>query len=122
MQGQVSVTSQLGVGSEFRILLPTYQVATSRTASQKPMGRPLQALAIEDSAEGRLILEHMLQTLDFAYEIFEQGRTALDCFVRRRFDLVLLDFSLPQMNGNEIAAEIRKIERAQGGRPALSSL
>jgi CheY-like chemotaxis protein len=41
------------------------------------------------------------------------GREALECFQRERFDLVLTDFQMPGMKGNELAMAIRELKPSQ---------
>lgn len=61
---------------------------------------------VEDNADNRLLLQALL---DGPYRIteYENGIDALAGLRRNRPDLVLLDISLPGMDGNEILAHIR---------------
>jgi len=61
---------------------------------------------VEDNADNRLLLHALL---DGRYEIveYENGTDALAGLRARRPDVVLLDISLPGMDGNEILAHIR---------------
>ena len=61
---------------------------------------------VEDNADNRLLLRAIL---DAQYRIieFESGLDALAGLRAERPDLVLLDISLPGMDGNEILAQIR---------------
>ena len=66
-----------------------------------------KVLLVEDNADNRLLLTAMLGD---RYQIveYDNGPDALDGLARRLPDLVLLDISLPGMDGNEILAEIRR--------------
>lgn len=70
--------------------------------------RPKRATlaVVEDNADNRLLL---VAILGDEYEIveYENGRDALAGFAASRPDLVLLDISLPGMDGNQILAAIR---------------
>jgi hypothetical protein len=61
---------------------------------------------IEDNADNRLLVSALLDGL---YEIteYETGREALAGLQRERPDLVLLDISLPEMDGTELLRHIR---------------
>jgi two-component system, cell cycle response regulator DivK len=61
---------------------------------------------VEDNADNRLLLQALLED---AYEVveYENGTDALAGLAARRPDIVLLDISLPGMDGNEILARIR---------------
>ena len=65
---------------------------------------------VEDNADNRLLLQAILDGL---YEVveYENGIDALAGLAARLPDLVLLDISLPGMDGNEILARIRADEQ-----------
>jgi CheY-like chemotaxis protein len=56
----------------------------------------------------------LLLSLD-EHEVIEvsNGAEALDLFKREQFDLVITDFEMPKMKGNELAARIKQISPAQ---------
>jgi CheY-like chemotaxis protein len=68
---------------------------------------------VEDSPEIRLLVTVLLAR---SYEVMEftDGQAALDGFARRRPDLVVLDISLPRMDGTEVLARIRSDEALCG--------
>jgi two-component system cell cycle response regulator DivK len=61
---------------------------------------------VEDNPDNRLLVQAILEDL---YEIseYESGPAALEGFGRERPDLVLLDISLPGMDGTEVLRHIR---------------
>lgn len=61
---------------------------------------------IEDNADNRLLLEALLDGLHELAE-YESGAEALEGMRRRRPDLVLLDISLPGMDGVEVLRRMR---------------
>lgn len=61
---------------------------------------------VEDNADNRLLLHALLDGL-FEVVEFENGTDALIGMRVRRPDLVLLDISLPGMDGNEILVHLR---------------
>jgi two-component system cell cycle response regulator DivK len=64
---------------------------------------------VEDNADNRLLLQAILAD---QYELveYDNGIAALEGISRTRPDLVLLDISLPGMDGNEILQRIRRDE------------
>ena len=62
---------------------------------------------VEDNADNRLLL-HAILGGDYDLVEYENGADALAAFARARPDLVLLDISLPGMDGNEILKRIRQ--------------
>lgn len=65
---------------------------------------------VEDNADNRLLLQAILDGLYDVVE-YENGVDALAGLAARLPDLVLLDISLPGMDGNEILARIRADEQ-----------
>lgn len=65
---------------------------------------------IEDNPDNRLLVQVILESL---YEIdeYETGFAALEGLQKRRPDLVLLDVSLPEMDGTEVLRRIRSDEK-----------
>ena len=70
------------------------------------MSKPTIAV-VEDNADNRLLLTAILRDRYRIVE-YENGPDALDGLARSLPDLVLLDISLPGMDGNEILSEIRR--------------
>jgi len=70
------------------------------------MSKPTIAV-VEDNADNRLLLTAILGG---RYKIveYDNGPEALEGLARELPDLVLLDISLPGMDGNEILSEIRR--------------
>lgn len=70
------------------------------------MSKPTIAV-VEDNADNRLLLHAILRD---RYQIveYDNGPDALEGLARSLPDLVLLDISLPGMDGNEILSEIRR--------------
>lgn len=69
-------------------------------------------LCIDDEELGLSVRKLILESEGFDVSIASDGRTGLDLFSTLNFDLVLLDHSMPGMNGGEIAREIRKLRPA----------
>src|SRR5271156_2539218 len=68
---------------------------------------------VEDNADNRLLIQVVLGDL-FEVASYENGQDALDGIAKDRPDLVLLDISLPKMDGNEVLRRIRADEAIRG--------
>jgi two-component system cell cycle response regulator DivK len=74
--------------------------------------RPVIAI-VDDNDDNRLLLRAMLEDRCEIAE-YESGPAALDGFARAVPDLVLLDISLPHMDGVQVLGRIREDERLRG--------
>lgn len=70
-------------------------------------------LIVEDDQGARESLSLLLR-ID-RHEVMEatNGREALELFAKERFDLVIVDYAMPEMQGNELALNIKRIAPAQ---------
>jgi two-component system, cell cycle response regulator DivK len=68
---------------------------------------------VEDNADNRLLVQVVLGDL-FDVALYENGQDALDGFAKDKPDAILLDISLPRMDGNEVLRRIRADEALCG--------
>ncbi|HXQ46836.1 MAG TPA: ATP-binding protein [Caulobacteraceae bacterium] len=125
MAGEVTVESELGKGSTFRLMLPLHRigdadplggpaVSLTRTDAKKAVAeRPLRILAAEDNATNRSVLQALLEPADVELTVVANGREAVEAWRSGRFDLVLMDIEMPVMNGESACREIRAAEAAR---------
>ena len=75
--------------------------------------RGARLLVADDNKVNRLLLSRNLELLGHTVATAENGRVALDRLHEGRFDLVLMDMEMPEMDG---FATTREIRRREGGR------
>jgi two-component system sensor histidine kinase EvgS len=72
-------------------------------------------LLVEDHPANRQIIAAQLKFIGYATQAVDHGQAAIDVFEAGRYVGVLLDCELPDMQGYDIAAELRARERSAGG-------
>lgn len=68
----------------------------------------LKILLVEDEIFNQLVIEALVEEWDCEVDVAENGKEAIDKFGEKKFDVVLLDIQLPDMNGFEVSKLIRK--------------
>ena len=108
-QGTIDIRSEVDKGTTFIIRIPQ-QTVTPRAESPAPAVMPrqqLHVLLVDDEVMVRKIIGEYLKIDGHIVEAAEGGRDGLEKFRNGRFDLVVLDRAMPDMNGDQVAAAIR---------------
>jgi two-component system, sensor histidine kinase len=121
MGGTIGVRSTIGEGATFMIELPLPVV---EDGDRKALGndgsslaRPqssisgLKILAAEDNAVNQAVLKTFLAENRHQVQFVDDGLQAVDAFMREAFDIILMDISMPVMDGVEAMRQIRFLER-----------
>jgi CheY-like chemotaxis protein len=72
---------------------------------------PLHVLLVEDNLTNQVVATKMLEKLNCIVTIASNGKEALRRFITTEYDLIFMDYQLPEMNGVDTTKEIRKLER-----------
>lgn len=116
--GDIRVESVVGAGSTFRVTLgrpdwDTIEPATAadtvgEVAEQPVYLRPgTRVLVVDDSAENRELLSRYLRAKGFVVELANDGQAGVECAVRWRPDVVLMDLQMPTLDGWEATRTLR---------------
>jgi CheY-like chemotaxis protein len=73
----------------------------------------VRVLVAEDNEVNQLVIRHMLPPRDYEITIAPNGRDAVAAYSSGRFDLILMDVSMPEMDGYEATRAIRAIEERE---------
>jgi CheY-like chemotaxis protein len=84
--------------------------------------RHLRVLVAEDNAVNCKVADNLLRRRGHEPIIVPNGRDAVDAVRRERYDLILMDLQMPDMDGFEATAAIRAIERRTGVRVPIVAL
>jgi CheY-like chemotaxis protein len=76
-----------------------------------PESRPgLTVLLVEDNRINQIVAKRMLERWGHAVVLAETGRQAVTAHAQQKFDVILMDVQMPEMNGFEATAAIRAAE------------
>ncbi len=114
-EGEIDIQSEVGRGTSIAVSLPLDKknkppeaVRPTPAATAK-----LRILIVEDEPLVREVISVYLAEDQHEIELAENGRQGLEKFRAGEFDLVLTDRAMPEMNGDELAVEIKKLKPRQ---------
>ncbi|OUR77109.1 hypothetical protein A9Q83_12780 [Alphaproteobacteria bacterium 46_93_T64] len=115
MDGEIKLTSEVGVGSKFSIFLPFQKVTenekTSYVQNDQPKTidaiLPLKILVAEDNMVNAMITKAMLEQGGHNVEFAVNGKIAVDYLKKDMPDVILMDVHMPIMSGIEATEIIR---------------
>ena len=119
LEGTISVESDLGEGSMFTVRLPLEAVSAETVEIPVPLverrdekikTENLRILVAEDEVINRMYIEEFLRLQGVDVVSVRTGLEALERASEETFDIILMDISMPRMNGLEAAQGIRSRE------------
>ncbi|MCY2989713.1 MAG: ATP-binding protein [Planctomycetota bacterium] len=115
MKGKIGLQSQVGEGTTFHFTA-RFKLASERLAVEAlpatvpaPAGPhlPMHILLAEDSVMNQRLALGLLHKNGHQVVVAKNGREAFEAYQRERFDLILMDVQMPEMDGFEATAAIR---------------
>ncbi|MET3132150.1 signal transduction histidine kinase/ligand-binding sensor domain-containing protein/CheY-like chemotaxis protein [Oxalobacteraceae bacterium GrIS 1.11] len=110
MDGHIMAASEPGVGSTFTFVVPLADGVAPPLLPQvarAPHSHQLRVLCAEDFATNQIIIRVMLEDLGHRVDVVANGALAVAACARVRYDLVLMDGRMPEMDGASATRLIR---------------
>ncbi len=129
MGGSIAVVSELGIGTTFTVVLPlklaTAPVdaagqsleeetsAAERSTDATATDAPAYVLVAEDHPVNQKLITKMLEKWGHRVNVVANGIEAVEAVDRQRYDLVLMDMQMPELDGVEATVQIRRHHPAE---------
>lgn len=135
MGGTIGVKSTSEPGSLFWTRLPLPQVQVSETMASGPEPEdadakrladdettrpPLDVLVVEDNQINRVVVREMLEKEGHNVWVTDDGEQGVEMAASQVFDVILMDVSMPRMDGVQATRAIRNGSGASAGQPILA--
>ena len=106
--GSIHVESELGKGSRFYFYLPFIEVEYSQLLAPNPDLRGMRVLLVDDNLTALDIMSDTLKSLSFMVDVACSGVEAINKLKESdNYDLILLDWRMPEMDGVETLKQIK---------------
>jgi signal transduction histidine kinase len=114
-EGEIDLQSEAGRGTSICVSLPLdkYTKPPEAPKPAAPPGATLRILVVEDEPMVREVICVYLDEDHHHVVTAENGRDGLEKFKAGTFDLVMTDRAMPEMNGDQLAVEVKKLRPEQ---------
>ena len=107
--GRIWAESELGTGHDLFFTLPVAGARSRRSSA----ARLANILLVDDRPKNLLALTAILDRPDYRLVTADSGEEALRLALREHFSVALIDIAMPGMNGLEVAAHLKELERSR---------
>jgi signal transduction histidine kinase/CheY-like chemotaxis protein len=122
MNGDISVQSKLGEGSEFSFKIPAKigkDIKEIEVIDNEVTFKGKNLLLVEDNESNIMFMKVILKKLEFDFDIAYDGLEAIEAFKNKKYDFILMDENMPNMGGIKAMQKIREIENQTNQKPTI---
>ena len=127
MNGTVEVTSTYGLGSTFHVVIPQKVVGTKtikqyeleESGQKKTVRKILKApdakvLIVDDNDMNRIVLRSLMKETQIKIDEADSGEECLKKIAANSYDVILMDYMMPRMDGKETLSKLKQMTDAPG--------
>ncbi len=126
--GSIVVRSEIGTGSEFSFDIQYKNAAVDNVNSSKEAKKnrdfsflkDKKILLAEDNKINQLLTRKVFERWDKQIEIAENGLIAFEKIKENDYDIILMDIQMPEMDGNEVTEQVRKLSGHKSKVPIIA--
>lgn len=120
MNGKISVESEEGVGTEFKVTIPFNvdhkpKIIAGNAEKKNISIKGMNLLVVEDNDLNQEIIQYILEDEGAVLTMASNGKEAVEIFMEKSagtFDAILMDVMMPILDGYEATKQIRKLDQA----------
>lgn len=106
-EGEMDIRSAPGKGTTFILRLPITRETRAEPVPQLSVVKPQRVLCVDDDPRLRQLLTATLTQLGHQVEVADGGQAGIEAFDAGRFDVVITDLGMPEVDGRVVAKAIK---------------